>query len=53
MTTLLQQMQEEATDQEAPLTTLLRRALILGRRLEYQPVSDWAQRELEGYPDGS
>ena len=48
--TLLQQMQDDATDHEIPLATLLRKALILSRRLDYAPVGEWAQRELEGYP---
>jgi hypothetical protein len=51
VTTLLKQMQDDATDHEIPLATLLRKALILARRLDYAPVGEWAQRELEGYPD--
>ena len=49
VTTLLKQMQDDATDHQIPVATLLRRALILARRLDYAPVGEWAQRELEGY----
>jgi AbiTii len=51
MATLLQQMQEDATNHEAPVATLLRRSLVLAKRLDYLPVGEWAQRELEGYPN--
>ncbi|HET8954080.1 MAG TPA: hypothetical protein VFN18_00305 [Solirubrobacterales bacterium] len=51
MATLLRQMQDDATDHEIPLATLLRKAMILARRLDYAPVGEWAQRELQGYPD--
>lgn len=43
-------MQDDAIDHTIPIATLLRRALILARRLDYSPIGEWAQRELEGYP---
>jgi hypothetical protein len=50
VTTLLRQIQDSAADHAVPVTDLLRKALILARRLDYQPLGDWAERELEGYP---
>lgn len=38
-------------DHNVPVATLLRRALVLARRLDYPPLATWAQRELDGYPD--
>jgi len=49
--TLLRQIQDEAVDHNVPVSTLLRRALVLARRLGYAPLAEWAQRELDGYPD--
>jgi hypothetical protein len=51
MTTLLQQMQEMSTEPAMPLSALLRKAMILAKRLSYRPLSEWAQHELQGYPE--
>ena len=51
VTTLLRQIQDLATDPTMPVATLLRKAMILARRLDYPPLGEWAERELEGYPD--
>jgi hypothetical protein len=51
--TLLQQLQADAVDPQVPLSHLLRKALILSKRLAYPPLGDWAQQELEGYPNDS
>jgi len=48
--TLLQQMEESATNHEIPVAALLRKALILSKRLRYPPLGEWAKHELEGYP---
>ena len=40
-------------DPEVPLSHLLRKALILSKRLAYPPLGEWAQQELEGYPDNA
>lgn len=53
MTTLLRQIQEGATDHATPTAELLRKAIILAKRLDYPPLGEWAQRELEGYPSGA
>lgn len=53
MTTLLRQIQDSASDHSVPVTDLLRKALILAKRLDYQPLGNWAERELEGYPPGA
>lgn len=53
MTTLLRQIQDEAVDHNVPVTSLLRRALVLARRLDYPPLAEWAQCELDGYPKGA
>lgn len=49
MTTLLRQIQDGATDDAVSVAELLRKALILAKRLDYPPLGDWAQQELQGY----
>jgi hypothetical protein len=51
MSTLLQEIQEGCTVPNTPLSALLRKALILSKRLLHPPLGEWAQRELEGYPE--
>ncbi len=50
---LLQDIQTAATNSDRSVTDLLRLAIVLGRRLRHQPLTDWAHRELEGYVDHS
>jgi hypothetical protein len=47
--TLLRDIQEGATNEAVSVAELLRKALILARRLDYEPLKDWAEQELEGY----
>lgn len=49
--TLLRQVQDDAVDHTVPVPALLRRALVLAKRLGYAPLAEWAQLELDGYPD--
>ncbi len=47
---LLDDIIDEATSKDGEVTRLLRLCMVLGRRLNYQPLTDWAKGELEGYP---
>lgn len=49
--TLLREIQSEATTNDASLTTVLRKCMILAARLDNQPFREWVKRELEGYPE--
>ncbi len=46
---LLREIQEGATGTE-PLASLLRKAKVLAARLDHQPLRDWVDWELNGYP---
>ena len=48
---LLREIQDGATDHSVPLADLLRKCKILAKRLQHTPLSDWANHELNGYPD--
>lgn len=50
---LLRQIQDEAVDGKADLSTGLRKCLVLASRLGHEPLKNWAQRELNGYPKTS
>jgi AbiTii len=50
--TLLEQMEESATNHAVPVAALLRKGLILSRRLRYRPLGEWARMELGGYGEG-
>jgi hypothetical protein len=47
---LIQEIQAEAIDGNSDLSTVLRKCLVLGSRLGHQPLKDWANWELDGYP---
>ncbi len=49
--TLLREIQEAATSAATPLPEALRKAQILAARLNHQPLKDWVNWELNGYPD--
>jgi hypothetical protein len=49
VTTLLQTIQEEATSSAVPVSTVLRRAQVLGFRLQHEPLKEWTKKELDGY----
>jgi hypothetical protein len=50
---LLQDIQEAAVDQTVPLAVLLRRCAVLASRLRFEPLKNWVQNELNGYPAGA
>jgi hypothetical protein len=52
MTNLLDRLQSDILG-AAPLSDLLRAAMVLAFRLKNQELKDWVDRELNGYPDGS
>ncbi len=47
---LLQKIQQDSTDDSVRVATLLRSCKILAAHLSYQPLQDWVDHELEGYP---
>lgn len=47
---LLREIQNDATSNDAPVTVLLRRCLILATRLQHQPLKEWTALEMNGYP---
>jgi hypothetical protein len=49
--TLLREIQAAATDDATSLGSLLRKALVLGTRIAYEPPVQWVNCELNGYPD--
>lgn len=48
---LLREIQSECAAKDASVTRLLRQCLILAARLDNQSLREWAERELNGYPD--
>jgi hypothetical protein len=50
---LIQKIQAEAVDGKSDLSTLLRKCLVLGSRLGHQELKEWANWELDGYPESS
>lgn len=47
---VLQDIIREATTSEGDVPRMLRLCLVLGKRLNHQPLTQWVQQELEGYP---
>jgi hypothetical protein len=50
---LIQEIQAEAVDGKSDLSTVLRKCLVLGSQLGHQQLKDWANWELDGYPESS
>lgn len=46
---LLDEIEQGAASDGVPITTLLRKCLILTHRLNSKPATDWVERELNGY----
>ncbi|RYG85097.1 MAG: hypothetical protein EON58_23440, partial [Alphaproteobacteria bacterium] len=46
----LQDIISEASSNSVDVPRLLRLCLILGHRLKYEPLINWARMELDGYP---
>jgi hypothetical protein len=49
--TLLREIEAAATTSKEPLADLLRRCKVLAARLKHAELGQWADRELNGYPD--
>jgi hypothetical protein len=47
---LIQEIEDGAAGNEMPITTLLRKCLVLAHRLGSKPAVDWIEWELNGYP---
>src|SRR6266436_4114246 len=50
---LLRQIRDEAVDGNSELSTVLRKCLVLASELNNEPLKNWAQYELNGYPKTS
>ena len=48
---LLRDIQDNAIGNGTSVEVLLRQCLVLGARLHLRPLTEWAQLELNGYPD--
>lgn len=47
---LLREIQDGAIGTDTSVAVLLRQCLVLAARLQYEPLKEWAQLELGGYP---
>ena len=50
---LVREIQKEAIDGKSDLSTVLRKCLVLASRLGHEPLKNWVQWELDGYPTTS
>ncbi len=50
---LLRAIQNEVVDGTSDLATVLRKLLVVASRLGNELVKNWAERELDGYPESS
>lgn len=50
---LLDEIQQDAVTDETPISTLLRKCLVLASRLESDVLEDWVRHELNGYASES
>lgn len=48
---LLDKIIELATDNQQPLTVLLRQCIVLAHEMKNEQLKEWANHELNGYPD--
>lgn len=46
---LLEEIRDGALSDSTSLTEVLRRCVVLGYRMKYPPLTDWANQELNGY----
>jgi hypothetical protein len=49
---LLRDIQNSAVGKDASVEVLLRQCVVLASRLQHEPLREWANRELTGYPGG-
>ncbi len=48
---LVAEIRDDAVRPDVPTSVLLRKCLVLASRLGHQPLMEWVQYELNGYPD--
>lgn len=48
----LKRLIDTALDDNAPLSSVLRQAMVVSYRLDFRELADWVQHELDGYPKG-
>lgn len=53
MTSLVLELQRDAIDQTINVSTLLRKALVVAKKLKITDIELWLSNELNGYPAGS
>src|SRR5262245_49927898 len=51
MSSVVLELQQEALDRKAPVSGLLRKALVVARKLGLQDFEAWVSKELSGYGD--
>lgn len=47
---LVRELQQDALNPEVRVSTLLRKALVVARKLNVREIEEWINRELSGYP---
>lgn len=53
MSSLILELQRDAMDDKVPVSTLLRKALVVARKLNLEEFGAWVEKELNGYQTGS
>lgn len=48
---LLQEIQNDALSDTTPVSTLLRKVMVLGSNIDSNLIEDWVRHELSGYPN--
>lgn len=48
---LISELQQEALNEKASVVSLLRKALLVAQKLDFEDFADWVEKELEGYPE--
>lgn len=51
MSSIVLELQRDALDAAIPVTSLLRKALVVARKLDVQEFEEWTSNELNGYPE--
>jgi hypothetical protein len=53
MSSLVLELQRDALDATVPVSSLLRKALVVAKKLDVREFEEWAANELDGYPEKS
>jgi hypothetical protein len=51
MSSLVLELQRDALDDAVPVTSLLRKAHVVARKLDVHELEEWTSNELDGYPN--